>query len=107
MMRVFATIALLWWPFGIDRWFGADKLKHFLMSALVQSTTYSAARAAGVDRGASQALGGAGVATVGVLKEFQDRRSGKAFSIEDLVWGAAGGVTAAALLNGTRAADPR
>ena len=28
-----------------DHWFGADKFKHFFMSAFVESVTYSALRA--------------------------------------------------------------
>jgi len=82
--------------------FGADKVKHFLMSFLVQSTGYSVARAAGLNHGASQSVGAAGVATVGLLKEIQDKRNGKPFSIGDLAVDAAGGVAAAALLNGAR-----
>ena len=87
---------------ALPPFFGADKVKHFLMCFLVQSTAYSAARAAGLERGASQVVGGAGVATVGLLKEVQDKRHGKPFSIGDLAVDAAGGVAAAALLNGTR-----
>jgi len=95
------TAALLAWP-SPGRWFGADKLKHFLLSAMMQSTVYSGARAAGADHAASQAIGGAVVLSFGVLKELHDRRVGKPFSIEDLGWDAAGGLTAAALLNGAR-----
>lgn len=87
---------------ALPPFFGADKVKHFLMSFLVQSTGYSAARAAGLDRGPSQAVGAAGVATVGILKEIQDKRRHKPFSLGDLAVDAAGGVAAAALLNGSR-----
>jgi len=87
---------------ALPPFFGADKVKHFLLSFLVQSTGYSMSRAAGLDRGASQAVGAAGVATVGLLKEIQDKRRGKPFSIGDLAVDAAGGLAAAALLNGTR-----
>ena len=31
-----------------DHWFGADKVKHFFMSAFVESVTYSALRGANV-----------------------------------------------------------
>jgi len=102
MIRIMAAIALLQWPFALERWFGADKLKHFLMSALIQSTAYSTARAAGVSRAPSQMVGAAGVAGIGVWKELHDRRSRKPFSIEDLVWDAGGGLAAASLLNGAR-----
>lgn len=81
---------------------GADKVKHFLMSFLVQSATYSVGRAAGLDRPASRIAGGAAVLTVGVMKELHDRSVGKQFSAADLLWDAAGGVAAASLLNGAR-----
>jgi putative lipoprotein len=95
-------IALLSGPSAVDRWFGADKLKHFLMSALIQSTTFSAARAAGLDKSASQVAGGAAVVGLGLWKEIHDRGSGQPFSVKDLAWGAAGATAAGALLNGTR-----
>lgn len=87
---------------GWGDWLGPDKVKHFLVSAFVQSATYSAARAAGIDRAAAQA--GAGVATmsVGIWKEHNDRRLGGPFSMSDLAWDAAGALTAAAMLNGAR-----
>ena len=94
--------ALLSIQLTLPPFFGADKVKHFLMSFLVQSTGYSVARAAGLDHSASQVVGGAGVATVGLLKEIQDKRHAKPFSVGDLVVDAAGGVAAAALLNGAR-----
>ena len=102
MIRAFALVTLLQFPAPIERWFGADKVKHFLMSALIQSATYSATRAAGVQKAASQTIGAVATATFAVIKEVHDRRARKPFSIEDLVWDAAGGVTAASLLNGTR-----
>lgn len=103
MIRVLLLASAMAWPGpGTARWFGADKIKHFLLSALVQSVTYSSARAVRVDRAPAQAMGGAAVLGVGVLKEIHDRRSGKPFSIEDLFWDSAGGISAAALLNGTR-----
>lgn len=98
-------LAALHGPPSLNRWFGADKVKHFLMSALVHSTVYSSARALRADRSVSQVIGAAAVVGVGVTKEIHDRRSGKPFSVEDLTWDVGGGVAAAALLNGSR--DPR
>jgi uncharacterized protein YfiM (DUF2279 family) len=100
-VKIVALIAMLHGPPG-DAWFGADKVKHFFLSALVQSAAYSAARTVGLDRSASQIVGGVAVAGFGLGKEFHDRRSAKPFSPRDLTWDAAGGVAAAALLNGTR-----
>lgn len=85
-----------------DPWFGADKVKHFLMSAFVHSVTFSVARGAGVDRRGAQVAGVAAVATIGAWKEVHDRRNGRVFSLRDLAWDGAGGVAAAALLNGAR-----
>lgn len=81
---------------------GPDKVKHFLVSAFIQSTAFSVARAAGMDRPAAQAVGGATTMAVGFLKELHDRRTGGSFSPADLAWDAAGALAAAALLNGTR-----
>jgi putative lipoprotein len=85
-----------------DAWFGADKVKHFLMSALVQSTAFSISRMSGGSRTLNQTVGGAATIIVGFGKEVHDRRVGKPFSFRDLVWDGLGALAAAALLNGTR-----
>lgn len=102
MTRVLLLVMVLASPPAVGRWFGADKVKHFLMSAFVQSAAYSASRIAGVGRAPSQAAGAAAVLGIGLWKERHDRRAGKPFSIEDLVWDVAGGVAAGSLLNGAR-----
>jgi uncharacterized protein YfiM (DUF2279 family) len=74
-----------------DSWFGVDKIKHFFISAFVESITYSALRAANVKR--RPALAGAvGVtAVVGVARELHDRKKpGNRFSYRDLTWDALG-----------------
>lgn len=81
---------------------GADKVKHFFVSAFVHSVSFSAARAAGLDRPGAQMSGAVVTMGVGVWKEVRDRRNGGVFSRTDLVWDAAGGIAAGALLNGTR-----
>lgn len=83
-------------------WFGADKVKHFLVSALVHSTAFSIARSAGVHRNGAQVAGALSAATVGVWKELHDRRAGKPFSVPDLLWDGVGAASAAALLNRSR-----
>jgi len=85
-----------------DRWIGADKIKHFLLSAMVESLTTSAARSAGAGRATSQRIGAGITMTVGVGRELHDARVGKGASVKDLTWDAAGGVAAASLLNGAR-----
>ena len=84
-----------------DRWFGPDKVKHFLMTAFIQSASFSVARAAGMPRSNAQVVAGVSSAAFGIGKEVRDRRISR-FSVKDLVWDAAGAVTAASLMNGTR-----
>ena len=79
-----------------------DKIKHFLISALVCSTAFSIARAVGAQRAGSQVAGIVSGATVGILKEVHDKSVGKPFSIGDLVADGAGIAVSAALLNRAR-----
>jgi len=97
-------LALLFaWHFGQDhssgdRWFAADKAKHFFTAALAQSMSFSALRAAGVSRTGS--LVGATVVTgaVSVGKELYDLKFGGDPSLKDLTWDVAGMAAASALL---------
>jgi uncharacterized protein YfiM (DUF2279 family) len=98
-----ATMAALLFVVGPPGgWWGADKLKHFLTSALVHSTVFSIARSTGSGRPNAQAIGAASALTIGVWKEARDRRAGRPFSVGDLVWDGAGIATSAALLNRSR-----
>ncbi|HJU89098.1 MAG TPA: DUF2279 domain-containing protein [Gemmatimonadaceae bacterium] len=85
-----------------DPWFGVDKIKHFFVSAFLQSISYGVLRAADVEH--SDALIGASCVTAGFAlgKEFYDRRNGSIFSAKDLVWDAAGAGGSVVLLNHTR-----
>ncbi|HXT17949.1 MAG TPA: hypothetical protein VN706_20125 [Gemmatimonadaceae bacterium] len=87
---------------GGDRWFSADKAKHFFAAAFVQSVSFSALRAVGASHGAS--LAGATFLSAGVSvgKELRDRKTGGDPSLKDLAWDAAGIVAASALLGHTR-----
>lgn len=80
---------------------GSDKVKHFFLSAFVQSVAFSVARTAGVDRFHAQSIAGIATISIGLLKELNDRRVGRSFSAADLAWDAAGALAAAAILNGT------
>ncbi|MDP9200995.1 MAG: VanZ family protein [Gemmatimonadota bacterium] len=85
-----------------DSWFGIDKIKHFFMSAFIESVSYSALQAAHVKR--RPALAGAiGVsAAFGVAREIHDKRTpGKWFSYRDLTWDALGIGAGASLLTHT------
>lgn len=81
-----------------DGWLSADKVKHFLTSAFVQSLGYGSLRGLGASHGA--ALAGATVTTaaVGVGKEVYDARTGGDPSVRDLAWDAAGAGAASLLL---------
>ena len=86
-----------------DTWFGPDKIKHFFMSAFIESVTYSALQAARVNH--RPALGGAiGVTmAVGIGREIHDKRTpGNILSVRDLTWDAVGATAGAVLLAQTR-----
>jgi uncharacterized protein YfiM (DUF2279 family) len=79
-----------------------DKLKHFFLSAFVQSTSYSALRLVRVEHDAAL-IGASGVTvSVGVAKEVLDHRAGGRFDRLDLFWDVAGGATAAVMLEHAR-----
>ena len=84
-----------------DTWLGVDKLKHFFVSAFVQSVTYSATRATGVAHGTSLAAASAATAAFGVGREIHDRRKKGLFSVADLAWDAAGAGAATVVLRKT------
>ena len=81
-----------------DRWFGEDKLKHFVTSFIVTSLASSGARAAGLDNDASLLVGAGTGAGLGLWKEWSDRNAeGSTASIRDVVWDVAGVGAAAAI----------
>lgn len=100
MKGLLAVTLLFGHPSGAadDGWFGRDKVKHFLVSAVVQSISFAALETAGADRG--NALAGAAAVTLGVGmgKEWYDRRQGRSFSVRDLAWDAAGAGAASLLM---------
>jgi uncharacterized protein YfiM (DUF2279 family) len=102
VIKVLTLALILRAPVPGSPWFGADKIKHFLMSAFIHSTAYSAARWSGANRSTSHVLAAIASGSAGLLKEIHDRRSKRPFSVSDLVWDAAGATTAAALLNRAR-----
>lgn len=73
-----------------DGWLSADKAKHFLTSAFVQTLAYGSLRGIGASH--ATALAGATVTTaaVGVGKELYDARTGGDPSAKDLAWDLAG-----------------
>lgn len=86
-------------PKPADRWFAEDKLKHFAASFVLTSLAGGAARAAGLEHGASVAVGAGVGMGLGVLKEARDLRDPNATaSLRDLAWDAAGVGAATAVL---------
>jgi uncharacterized protein YfiM (DUF2279 family) len=86
---------------GGDRWFAADKAKHFFTAALVESMAFSGLRATGLHRTPSLA-GAVGVAgAVSIGKEVYDLRFGGDPSLKDLAWDGAGMFATATLLRRT------
>ena len=82
-----------------DAWFGIDKIKHFFVSAFVESVSYSAMQAAHV-RHRSAMAGAVGLTLgLGLGREIHDKRTpGNIFSTRDLTWDVIGMGAGAALL---------
>jgi uncharacterized protein YfiM (DUF2279 family) len=81
-----------------DSWLGADKVKHFFLSAFIESVTYSGLRLAHVDRGTALPVAAGLTMSLGVAKEVRDRATEGLFSLGDLTWDAAGTGAAAVML---------
>lgn len=94
-------MAALQFPLFGD-WFGADKVKHFFLSAFAQSVVYASARAAGVERRDALRTSIAAAAVAGIGREVYDARVKARFSVSDLVFDAGGIAAATAMLRGTR-----
>jgi putative lipoprotein len=85
-----------------DHWFGADKVKHFFLSAFVESVAYSALRTAHVRHDPALIAASTITLGVGVGKELYDHHSYGLFSVKDLTWDVAGNAAAAEVLAHTR-----
>src|SRR5215210_3417964 len=85
-----------------DSWFGIDKIKHFFISAFVESISYSALQAAHVKRRPALVAAIGLTAGIGVARELHDRKKpGNRFSYKDLTWDALGITAGAVMLNHT------
>ena len=86
-----------------DPWLGIDKMKHFFLSAFVQSLSYSVIQV--TTRGSRSSIllsASAASAAVGIGKEIHDSRVKGEFSVRDLAWDAAGVGSASLMLSHTR-----
>lgn len=98
LLAVAAFALVLRLPVVLDGWFGADKIKHLVMIAAVQSFAYSVAQASGADRGDAMRISLATAAAAGLGREIYDGRVKQRFSVTDLVWDGAGIAAATAML---------
>jgi putative lipoprotein len=96
------ALLVLSFPLAADGWFGADKMKHFFMSAFIQSMAYSSARAAGASHDGAFVAATTATVGFGVGREIYDGRVKRAFSYKDLVWDGAGLAAGMALVNNAR-----
>lgn len=96
------ALLLLAFPLAADKWFGVDKMKHFFMSAFIQSMAYSSARAAGASHDGAFVSATAATVGFGIGREIYDGRVKRAFSYKDLVWDGAGLAAGMALVNNAR-----
>jgi uncharacterized protein YfiM (DUF2279 family) len=101
-MRTLVLVGMLKAGTG-DSWFGTDKMKHFFLSAFVQSLSYSVIQVTTNGSRSSLLLSASATsAAVGIGKEFRDSRVKGEFSVRDLAWDAAGIGTATLMLAQTR-----
>lgn len=107
-MKFALAFVLSGFPFGgpareapADPWFGADKLKHFVVSAAIQSAGHSVLRANGFAYREAAWTAGVMTLSVGVGKELWDRRRRGAFSWRDLSADALGGGAGAIVIRQT------
>jgi pimeloyl-ACP methyl ester carboxylesterase/uncharacterized protein YfiM (DUF2279 family) len=85
-----------------DGWFGPDKIKHFFVSAFIESVAFSSLQAIGAGRDAAFAGALATTAAFGFGREVHDKRTKGVFSVPDLTWDAAGGGAALLVLRSTQ-----
>ncbi|HJU70043.1 MAG TPA: DUF2279 domain-containing protein [Gemmatimonadaceae bacterium] len=75
-----------------------DKIKHFFLSAFIQSASYSALRLSGVEHDRALVAASATTVAVGVAKEVYDARAGRGFDGRDLMWDLLGAGAATVVL---------
>lgn len=85
-----------------DSWWGPDKVKHFFISAFIESVSFSALQAIGASRDASFAGAIGTTAAFAFGREIHDKRTKGIFSVPDLTWDAAGAGAALLVLQSTQ-----
>jgi uncharacterized protein YfiM (DUF2279 family) len=85
-----------------DSWLGADKVKHFFLSAFIESMTFSGLQAAGASRRAAFTGAIGTTAALAIGREVHDKKTKGLFSLGDLAWDAAGAGAAGLVLRKTQ-----
>lgn len=86
---------------SVDHWVAEDKLRHFALSFAATQTAYGGLTLIADPDAAMTGAATTGLA-LGLAKELHDLRSGRAFSLKDLAWDAAGVALATALVRQIR-----
>jgi putative lipoprotein len=112
LLLAFSFVTLAFAPFDVsaqaghrperDSWFGVDKIKHFFMSAFIESMTFSGLQAAGANRNAAFAGAISATAALGVAKEMHDKKTKGVFSFRDLTWDGLGATAGLVMLKSTQ-----
>lgn len=95
-MKIAIILALLAcpdWAFAQDKWFAADKAKHFGVGAALAGGAYAASVPLTKRRGWRVTIGTSVGLAAGAGKEFRDRRRTGAGSWRDFAWTAGGTAT--------------
>lgn len=85
-----------------DSWSGPDKIKHFFISAFIESLAFGGLQASGAERNTAFAGAIATTAAFALAREVYDKRTKGIFSIPDLTWDAAGAGAALLVLRSTQ-----
>ena len=85
-----------------DTFLGPDKVKHFFMSAFIESVGFAGMEAVGANRGASIVTAAAVTAAAGIGREVHDKITKKLFSLGDLAWDGVGIGSALLLISHTQ-----
>jgi uncharacterized protein YfiM (DUF2279 family) len=84
-----------------DSLLGLDKPKHFLLSAFIESVSFSSLQATGSGYRTNITAAAVVTGAFAVGKEFHDRKAKGVFSFGDLAWDAAGAAMAGVMLRHT------
>jgi len=85
-----------------DTFLGPDKVKHFFMSAFIESVGFGGMQAVGASRSASIGAATAVTVAAGIGREIHDKITKNLFSLGDLTWDGLGIASALLLISHTQ-----